>query len=132
MVAERIRKTLESEVFKPRPDEEVKITISIGVTQYFPKEELSTFIQRADRAIPEQYVGPDSDARLAALNAVAREVEATPNQIVIAWMRQGDPPILPIIGGSTAEHLAENLGALGVNLTAEQRAAIVYNPVLPD
>ena len=50
-VAERIRKTLESEVFKPRSDEEVKITISIGVTQYFPKEELSTFIQRADRAM---------------------------------------------------------------------------------
>jgi diguanylate cyclase (GGDEF)-like protein len=30
---------------------EVKITISIGVTQYSPKEELSTFIQRADRAM---------------------------------------------------------------------------------
>jgi diguanylate cyclase (GGDEF)-like protein len=30
---------------------EVKITISIGVTEYQPKEELSTFIQRADRAM---------------------------------------------------------------------------------
>lgn len=50
-VAQRIRKTLESEKFTPRPDKEVQITISIGVTQYFPKEELSTFIQRADKAM---------------------------------------------------------------------------------
>jgi diguanylate cyclase (GGDEF)-like protein len=50
-VAQRIRKTLESEKFKPRPDKTVKITISIGVTQYYPQEELSTFIQRADRAM---------------------------------------------------------------------------------
>jgi diguanylate cyclase (GGDEF)-like protein len=50
-VAQRIRKALEAEKFRPSPDKEVKITISIGVTQYFPKEELSTFIQRADRAM---------------------------------------------------------------------------------
>jgi diguanylate cyclase (GGDEF)-like protein len=50
-VAQRIRKTLEIEKFTPRPDQDVQITISIGVTQYFPKEELSTFIQRADKAM---------------------------------------------------------------------------------
>jgi len=50
-VAQRIRKTLESEKFSPKPGKDVKITISIGVTQYFPKEELSTFIQRADKAM---------------------------------------------------------------------------------
>ena len=27
------------------------VTISIGVTEYYPKEELSTFIQRADQAM---------------------------------------------------------------------------------
>ncbi len=50
-VAQRIRKSLESEKFRPESDKEVKITISIGVTQYFPKEELSSFIQRADKAM---------------------------------------------------------------------------------
>jgi diguanylate cyclase (GGDEF)-like protein len=29
----------------------VTVTISIGVTEYHPKEELSTFIQRADEAM---------------------------------------------------------------------------------
>jgi len=75
---------------------------------------------RPDRAIPEQYLGPDSDARLTVLNAVAREIGATPNQVIIAWMRQSDPPILPIIGGSTSAHLSENLDALEVRLTNEQ------------
>jgi diguanylate cyclase (GGDEF)-like protein len=50
-VAQRIRKSLEIEKFIPRSGKEVQITISIGVTQYFPKEELSTFIQRADKAM---------------------------------------------------------------------------------
>ena len=50
-VAQRIRTALESERFSPINGKEVKITISIGVTEYQPKEELSTFIQRADRAM---------------------------------------------------------------------------------
>jgi len=51
LVAQRIRKSLEAENFMPKPGKEVKITISIGVTQYFAKEELSSFIQRADKAM---------------------------------------------------------------------------------
>ena len=50
-VAQRIRAALEAERFTPVDDKKVKITISIGVTEYQPKEELSTFIQRADRAM---------------------------------------------------------------------------------
>ena len=50
-VAQRIRAALEAERFSPVNGKEVKITISIGVTEYQPKEELSTFIQRADRAM---------------------------------------------------------------------------------
>jgi len=50
-VAQRIRLALEAEQFAPAPAEPVTITISIGVTQYSPKEELSTFIHRADQAM---------------------------------------------------------------------------------
>ncbi len=50
-VAQRIRSTLEVETFTPTPDKDAKITISIGVTQYFSKEELSAFIRRADQAM---------------------------------------------------------------------------------
>ena len=50
-VAQRIRSSLEAEDFTPTPEQPAKITISIGVTQYFPKEELSAFIRRADQAM---------------------------------------------------------------------------------
>ena len=50
-VAQRIRAALEAETFRPLPGQNVTITISIGVTEYYPKEELSTFIQRADKAM---------------------------------------------------------------------------------
>jgi len=50
-VAQRIRAALEAEPFIPEGGEAVTVTISIGLTEYHPKEELSTFIQRADQAM---------------------------------------------------------------------------------
>jgi len=49
-VAERIRNAVKVEKFDPETDD-IIITISIGVTQYSPEEELSAFIQRADKAM---------------------------------------------------------------------------------
>ena len=42
---------LEDEPFLPEGEEAVTVTISIGATEYNPKEALSTFIQRADQAM---------------------------------------------------------------------------------
>lgn len=81
---------------------------------------LSGAYTRPDRSLPEQYLGPDTDARLAALKAVAEEVGATANQVVYAWMVQSDPPVIPLVGASTIEQLEENLGALEVKLSTEQ------------
>ena len=79
---------------------------------------------RDDRSIPEEYAGPDSDARLTVLKSVAKEMGATPNQGIVAWMRQGDPPILPIVGGSNTAQLAENLDALDIQLSDEQMSRL--------
>ncbi len=50
-VAQRIRAALEMEVFSPQPSRAVSKTISIGVTEYQPGEEMSAFINRADAAM---------------------------------------------------------------------------------
>ena len=50
-VANRIRTAVELERFFPEPDKVVTITISIGLTEYFKNEQLSTFIKRADQAM---------------------------------------------------------------------------------
>jgi aryl-alcohol dehydrogenase-like predicted oxidoreductase len=85
---------------------------------------LSGAYTRADRPIPDQYAGPDSDARLAALREVAAEHGVSANQVILAWMMQSDPPVIPLIAASTRDQMAENLGALDVVLTAEQMARL--------
>lgn len=75
---------------------------------------------RQDRPVPAQYAGPDADARLEVLKAVADESGATLNQVVIAWLLQGEPFVLPIVAGSRPEQLRENLNALKVTLSGDQ------------
>lgn len=75
---------------------------------------------REDRPLPEQYRSADSAARLRALREVAAETGATLNQVVLAWMLHSDPVVLPLIAASEPAHLAENIGALAVRLSADQ------------
>ena len=75
---------------------------------------------RQDRPVPAQYAGPDAGERLEVLRDIGEESGATLNQVVIAWMRQSTPPVLPIIAGSVPGQVAENLGALAVTLSEDQ------------
>jgi aryl-alcohol dehydrogenase-like predicted oxidoreductase len=79
---------------------------------------------REDRQLPAQYLGVDSDNRLQAVRKLADQLSATPNQIVLAWMMQSDPKIIPIIATGSVEHLRENLGVENVQLTVEQLAEL--------
>jgi diguanylate cyclase (GGDEF)-like protein len=50
-VAKRIKDAMENEKFSPRSGKSISITISIGATEYCPGERISTFVQRADKAM---------------------------------------------------------------------------------
>jgi aryl-alcohol dehydrogenase-like predicted oxidoreductase len=52
--------------------------------------------------------------------AVASELGATPSQVALAWLLCRRTPVTPIIGATTEEQFAENLGALDVELSVEQ------------
>ncbi len=54
------------------------------------------------------------------LKVVADDLGATLNQVVLAWMLQRDPAVLPITVASQRSHLLENLGALDVEIQPEQ------------
>ncbi|MFG1704703.1 aldo/keto reductase [Nonomuraea sp. M3C6] len=75
---------------------------------------------RADRPISEIYDHPGTTRRLAVLHEVAKELGATPNQVVLAWL-MGDG-IVPIVGVSTLVQLEEAIGAADLKLDAELRA----------
>lgn len=85
---------------------------------------------RSDREVPAQFAGPDSDDRLRALQAVAGEVGRSANQVLIAWLRQSEPAVLPIIAGSRIEQLAETIAALELSLSSDQmlRLTTAGNP----
>jgi aryl-alcohol dehydrogenase-like predicted oxidoreductase len=76
---------------------------------------------RSDRPFPEAYDHPGTTRRLAALSEVAEEIGATRNQVVLAWLTGGQPPITPVVGVSSAEQLDEAIAGASVVLTDDQR-----------
>lgn len=56
------------------------------------------------------------------LVAVAKEKQATPIQISLAWLLAKKPWIVPIPGTRRVDHLEENLGAIDVTLTDSELA----------
>ena len=56
--------------------------------------------------------GPVADA--------AEAHDASTGQIALAWLLQRSPVMLPIPGTGSVDHLEENVGAAGVELTAEE------------
>ena len=79
---------------------------------------------RDDRPLPEEYDHPGTTRRLAALADVARETGATANQVVLAWLLGGIPPVSPILGASTVAQLEECLAARDLVLDTAQRARL--------
>ncbi|MFF8462638.1 aldo/keto reductase [Streptomyces albidoflavus] len=69
---------------------------------------------RPDQPLPDSYQHPGTSRVLQVLGEVAQELEATRNQVVLAWlMRQG---IDPIVGASRVGQVEEALAARRVRL----------------
>ncbi|QYX75906.1 aldo/keto reductase [Streptomyces akebiae] len=75
---------------------------------------------RPDR-LPSDYDHPGTTTRTKVLGEVARETGATVNQVVLAWQLGGRFPIVPLTGVSSVAQLEENLDAVELELTREQR-----------
>ncbi|GAA4631802.1 aldo/keto reductase [Actinoallomurus vinaceus] len=76
---------------------------------------------RPDRPLHPVYDHPGTPARLAALQEVADKTGATVNQVVLAWLMGGDPPIIPVIGVSSVEQLDDALAAADLELDEDLR-----------
>lgn len=78
----------------------------------------------------EGYSTAANEARFARLVELARGLAISPNTLILAWMLNSTPPVLPLIAASTPEQLEENLAATKVRLTPEQMALL--NAGLPE
>ncbi|WP_217250995.1 aldo/keto reductase [Streptomyces sp. AC602_WCS936] len=85
---------------------------------------LSGAYTRPDKSLPAAYDHPGTGQRLTVLREVAAELGATANQVVLAWLLGGDPPVIPIVGVSSVAQLDEVLGAVELELPGESRARL--------
>ncbi len=79
------------------------------------------------RAFSPRFQGENLATNLALvekLRGVARSIGASVAQVAIAWVAAQGEDIVPLIGARRRDRLAEALGALPLELTAEQLAAL--------
>jgi aryl-alcohol dehydrogenase-like predicted oxidoreductase len=79
------------------------------------------------RGSAPRFTGHNLDRNLALvqqLRAVADAKGATVAQLAIAWVLSRGPDIVPLVGARRRDRLAEALGALSLELTADDLAAI--------
>lgn len=63
-------------------------------------------------------------AKVAAIEAVAREKGCKPGQVALAWLLAQGPDIVPIPGTKRAERIDENVAAVDVVLSADEVARL--------
>jgi aryl-alcohol dehydrogenase-like predicted oxidoreductase len=71
--------------------------------------------------LPPGFDHPGTHERLRVLDEVSREVGATRNQVVLAWLLGGDVPAVPLVGPRSVGELDECLAAVDLVLDADQR-----------
>jgi aryl-alcohol dehydrogenase-like predicted oxidoreductase len=90
-------------------------------------DEKTTFAKNDFRQIVPRFTSEARKANQALvdlLELVARKKNSTPAQIALSWLLARKPWIVPIPGTTKLERLKENIGAVDVQLTAEDLRAI--------
>jgi aryl-alcohol dehydrogenase-like predicted oxidoreductase len=117
-----------------RPEQEIIPTLEelgIGLVAYSPlgkgfltgkidenvKFDNSDFRSMLPRFTPEALKA--NQALIDLLDTIAKQKRATPAQIALAWLLAQKPWIVPIPGTTKLHRLDENIGAVAVELTAE-------------
>lgn len=70
--------------------------------------------------LPWRPVAAGTSGTTAAIADVARELDATPTQVTLAWLLRRSPVMAPIPGTASIAHLEENVAAAALELTDEQ------------
>jgi aryl-alcohol dehydrogenase-like predicted oxidoreductase len=105
----------------PATDELVDYADRNGLTLVPFSPLLKGVYGRDDREIPAGYVRTENRLKMDLVRELAAEYGVGGNQIVLAWMAQRDPPIVPLFGASTPEQLEANVVALDVDLSTADR-----------
>ena len=122
-----------------KPEEEVLPTLEelgIGLVPYSPlgkgfltgkMDEKTAFDKTDFRSTLPRFTPEARKANLAfvdLLSGIAARKKATPAQIALAWLLAQKPWIVPIPGTTKLHRLEENIGAVAIELSADELSAI--------
>jgi aryl-alcohol dehydrogenase-like predicted oxidoreductase len=129
----------EYSLFARDPDAEIRPTLrelGIGFVPYSPLGR--GFLTGSFRSVDDleegdfrrgqpRFQGENIDANLAVverIEAVAREHDATPAQVALAWVHAQGEDVVPIPGTKRRRYLEQNVAALDLDLTAADIASL--------
>lgn len=116
---------------RPRYDADFgpQLTLTANMAEYCAAADMSIMAYSAGlggaytgepgRDLDANYLSRDTELRLEALGAVAKELGASPQQVVLAWM-MNTPGMMPLVAASGVDQLNANLDAVDLALSAEQ------------
>ncbi len=108
-------------VLTPETEEYCQIQ-NLTIMAYSPL--LAGAYVNSEKSIPVQYQSAANDFRMKNLNQLAAELKVSPNAVVLRWMIQSTPTVIPIVAGSSVAQLQENMEALTFILNDEQQALL--------
>src|SRR3569833_551435 len=79
---------------------------------------------REARALAPEYRGGDNARRLETVRRRSASLGITANQLVVAWMAGGDPPVAPVLGVSTVAQLDEAMDGVAHDLPPSARTEL--------
>ncbi len=86
----------------------------------------------SEKSIPVQYQSTANDFRMRNLKQLATELQVSPNAVVLRWMMQSSPAIIPMVTGSSVAQLEENMKAMTFTLNDEQLTLLNHAIVQPN
>lgn len=106
--------------------------IASGITMMAYSPLLNGAYVRKDRPLTSHYQSYNTNVKLASLRKISNTLGISPNAVILAWMIQDSPQVIPLVTGSTQAQLDENLQALSVQFTEEQLNNLNQLIVTPD
>ena len=131
------QKRLADELTKLPPVADEELTAARGITEIVSVQNLYNLTNRQSQDVLDHATAegiafipwfPIATGDLAKPDSpvadIARELDASPSQVALAWLLQTSPVVLPIPGTKSVDHLTENLGAASLTLSAEDVARL--------
>ena len=95
--------------------EDLCLTKNLNIIAYSPL--LAGAYTRPEQPLPVQYQSTLNEQRMASLKNACTETGLTPNQVVLAWMVNSSPSVIPLLGCSNTDQLQENMEGIASNLS---------------